>query len=86
MAIVPGTGHRADPPAGRRATRDRIEDAGRDFFERVERGYAAIAAGEPDRVCVIDATRSVSEVEAEIWGRVRSLLEARVLAGGRPAP
>ena len=37
--------------------RDRIEAAGRKFFERVERGFEAIAKGDPERVKSIDAVR-----------------------------
>ena len=35
--------------------RDRIEDAGPSFFERVEKGYNEIAASEPERIQVIEA-------------------------------
>lgn len=55
-------------------TRDRMEEAGRGFFERVEAGYRAIAAGEPARVKWIDATRSREEVSAAIWKQVEPLV------------
>lgn len=55
--------------------RDRIEEAGQDFFKRVARGYEAIAAAEPDRVRVIDAIRSVQEVSTAIWKLVEPLLQ-----------
>ena len=54
--------------------RDRFEEAGRAFFQRVEGGYLAIAAAEPKRVKEIDATRSVEEVRAEIWRHIARLL------------
>jgi dTMP kinase len=54
--------------------RDRFEESDRDFFERVEAGYKAIAAAEPGRVCVLDSTRDPSEVEAEIRSRVSGLI------------
>src|SRR5438132_11734557 len=44
--------------------RDRMEEADRHFFERVERGYRAIADAEPKRVRVVDATQSVEAVSA----------------------
>lgn len=47
--------------------RDRIEEADRDFFERVANGYKAIAAAEPERVLRIDATGSVGEIKSAIW-------------------
>lgn len=54
--------------------RDRMEEADRSFFERVEKGYAAIAAAEPKRVRVLDATHSCEEVSAAIWKLVEPLL------------
>jgi len=54
--------------------RDRMEEADRGFFERVERGYEAIAAAEPDRVRVIDATQSVEAVRSAVWREVERLL------------
>jgi len=47
--------------------RDRIEEADRSFFERVARGYQAIAAAEPQRIQRIDASRTVAEIKATIW-------------------
>lgn len=54
--------------------RDRIEQADRRFFERVEEGYKAIAAAEPKRVRLVDATQSVEAVGAAIWQQVKPLL------------
>jgi dTMP kinase len=54
--------------------RDRIEEAGRSFFERAAKGYEAIAAAEPDRVKVVDATGTVSEISARIWKQVEPLV------------
>ena len=54
--------------------RDRMEEADRQFFERVEKGYEAIASDDPNRVKAIDATRSVQLVSAEIWTFVAPLV------------
>lgn len=54
--------------------RDRMEEADREFFARVAKGYRAIAAAEPKRVFLIDAEREVSTVEAEIWKAVEPLV------------
>jgi dTMP kinase len=54
--------------------RDRMEEADRDFFERVEHGYKTIAAAEPRRVCVIDSTRPLEVVKVAVWQRVEPLL------------
>lgn len=53
-----------------RRFRDRMEEADRSFFERVERGYDAIAAAEPQRVKIVDATLNVEAVRAAIWQHV----------------
>ena len=47
--------------------RDRMEEADRAFFERVQLGFHAIAAAEPKRVRLIDATQSIEAVSAKIW-------------------
>ena len=53
--------------------RDRIEEADREFFERVAEGYRAIAAAEPKRVHTIDAAGNVVEVQSAIWRSVAPL-------------
>jgi dTMP kinase len=55
--------------------RDRIEEADRSFFERVARGYQAIAAAEPKRVCKVDAAGNISEIQAAIWKIVEPRLK-----------
>ena len=52
--------------AGRGAGQDRIEAEDGDFFGRVRRAYLAIAAREPGRVRVVDATRPEAEVAAGV--------------------
>ena len=52
-----------------------MEEAGRSFFERVEQGYRAITAAEPARVKWIDATRSVPEIQAELWRHLEVFLQ-----------
>lgn len=54
--------------------RDRMEEAGRSFFERVAKGYEALAAAEPQRIRPIDASGSVEQVSAAIWKVVEPLL------------
>ena len=55
--------------------RDRMEEADRDFFERVAKGFEAIAAAEPRRIRMINGTRAVDIVCAEIWEAVRPVLQ-----------
>lgn len=59
--------------------RDRMEEADRSFFERVQRGFDAIANEEPGRVRVIDATQPVAEVATEVWKKVGALMRQRGL-------
>jgi dTMP kinase len=54
--------------------RDRIEEADRSFFERVRKGYDAIAAAEPDRIKVINAVGSVEAISSAIWHQVERLV------------
>ena len=58
------------------AVRDRFEEADRDFFDRVNHGYEAIAASNPRRIRILDASSSVEHVQAEIWRLVEPLLSA----------
>lgn len=55
--------------------RDRMEEADREFFGRVVRGYEAIATAEPRRVRRIEATAGIAEIASEIWGAVHPFLE-----------
>ena len=54
--------------------RDRMEEADQKFFERVAKGYAAIAAAEPDRFRTLSGENSVETVCAEIWKFVQPVL------------
>jgi dTMP kinase len=54
--------------------RDRMEEADRGFFERVEEGYRKLAAAEPGRVRTIDATLPVDRVSQAVWMAVEPLL------------
>jgi dTMP kinase len=55
--------------------RDRFEEDDRAFFERVNRGYQAIAESEVKRVRRIDATETIQKVGVEIWKLVEPLLK-----------
>ena len=62
----------------RRAKRrgsDRFESADREFFMRIEAGYAALAEAEPDRIQVIDANRPLENVQADIMAAVSTALK-----------
>lgn len=56
----------------------RFESKGMAFHERLRAGFQAIAAAEPERCAIIDATASIEAVEAAIW----STLTARLAVNG----
>lgn len=65
--------------AGRGGRHDRIESEDAAFFDRVRAAYLEIAAREPGRVRVVDATRP----EAEVGSSVTALLDAALPDGLR---
>jgi dTMP kinase len=46
---------------------DRMEQEPLKFYEAVGEAYRELAAREPHRIQVVDATRSVEQIEQEIW-------------------
>ena len=46
--------------------KDRMESAGIEFHNRVRQGYLELAKLEPDRIKVIDATKSIDEIHKEV--------------------
>jgi dTMP kinase len=54
--------------------RDRMEEGDRAFFERVAKGYQAIAAAEPNRVRKFDAAGGVEETRTAIWKIIEPLV------------
>ena len=47
-------------------TKDRMESAGMDFFNRVRNGYLAIAKEEPNRVKVINSADTIEEIHNQV--------------------
>jgi dTMP kinase len=60
----------------RRATgnHDRIEREGAEFMQKVDTGYRALAAGEPERIVAVDGARPADLIAEEIREHVRPLL------------
>jgi dTMP kinase len=54
--------------------RDRMEEADREFFLRVEEGYRQIAKAEPGRVKWIDASPGIDAVAGAVWQAVSGVL------------
>jgi len=59
--------------AGERGQPDRIEKERAEFFRRVRDTYLELAAGEPDRFAVIDASRDLDSVRAAIEAIAKNL-------------
>ena len=56
---------------------DRFEREAPTFHRRVKEGYLKMAADEPERWLVIDASQSKEAIAAIIWQRVRQLISKR---------
>lgn len=54
-------------------SKDRMESAGVEFFNRVRNGYLTIAKQEPDRVKVIDSSDTIENVHKKVVELVESL-------------
>ncbi len=61
--------------AERRGAADRLESEQASFYRRVREGYLALAAAEPERFAVIDASRPLADVEAQIAAAMGRLFE-----------
>jgi dTMP kinase len=58
--------------------KDRLEREDLSFHERVREGYLRIAAREPGRVVVVDASRPLSEVAAETSRNIAACLNVQL--------
>ena len=56
---------------------DRFHSEDQAFHERVRAAFLEFARQEPDRYCVIDATRPEAQVQREVMAAVRQCLERR---------
>ena len=54
--------------------KDRMESAGLDFFNRVRNGYLEIAKQEPNRVKVLDAKKSIEDINKDVIELIEALL------------
>ena len=65
---------RAETRNNQTGSMDRFEGEEQAFFERVRRGYQDLAAGEPDRIVVIDADRPLVDVQESLAHALDNLL------------
>ncbi len=62
--------------AGSRSAPDRFESEAYDFFEKVRQGYLDIATAQPQRVRVIDASRTLDQVAEDIAITIGRFIDA----------
>lgn len=58
------------------AAADRFESEAIDFHKALRDSFRAIAAANPERCVLIDATRGIDEVAAEVWSHMRQRFPA----------
>ena len=57
-----------------RGEADRLDSEEADFYQRVRDGYLQLAAAEPDRFAVVDASQELEQVQAAIALEIKRLL------------
>jgi dTMP kinase len=60
--------------AGKRSDPDRFESERFEFFQRVRETYLQLAAAQPERFVIVDATQSLESVEATVDSIAKALL------------
>jgi dTMP kinase len=60
--------------SSRDRAKDRLDSEGLAFMQETRRGYLVIAKEEPDRVKVLDATKSIEELSHELYRIFKQLV------------
>lgn len=53
---------------------DRMEKSEREFFERVDEGFFDLETAEPERIRLIEGSKSIDEVQELVWNAVADLV------------
>ena len=53
---------------------DRIENAGENFQVNVRNEYLKLVKMEPQRVFLVDGTRTISDIHKEIWSKIEKII------------
>ena len=56
--------------------RDRMESQGLEFLRRVRHGFLVEASYQPQRICVVDASQPIDEVQSQIRNAAKTLLSS----------
>lgn len=54
--------------------KDRMENSGNEFFNRVRNGYLELAKKEPQRIKVVDSTKTIEEIHKNVVNIVEKIL------------
>ncbi len=65
---------RSTDQSGTREEQTRFDTEGEEFHKRVRAGFRALARAHPERIKVVDASRSPEEIHKEIVGLVKPLV------------
>jgi dTMP kinase len=77
LTILLGMSVEAGLARKRGKKQDRFEQENIAFHRRVHEGYLKLAAGEPERWLVVDATQSKEKIAEIIWQKVSQLLSSK---------
>lgn len=69
LDVPPGVGHARIEKEGK--ARDRLDMQQKDFYDRVQNGFLALAKKHPNRYVVIDAAAGIDEVASLVWDEVQ---------------
>ena len=61
-----------DTSLNRLDTKDRMESSGKDFLLKVKQGFLELALLDKNRYVIIDANKSISEIENSIWTQFKN--------------
>ena len=61
--------------AEKRGEADRLDSEEVDFYQRVRDGYLGLAAAEPERIAVLDASQDLQQVQTAIATEINRLLD-----------
>ncbi len=54
--------------------KDRMESAGKEFFNKVRHGYLELAKNEPNRIKVIDSTKNIESVFEDVLKEIKNYI------------
>ena len=54
--------------------KDRMESVGKEFHKRVRQGYLKLAEKEPERIKLLDASKSIDDIHKDVAGIIEDIL------------